>query len=1296
MGEQRDPTAPTSSSARPGREDECLRAAVLTALPVEFQAVRAHLRDVREVVHPKGTIYQVGRFEASTGAWEVALLQTGAGSERAAQESERVLATFEPRVAFFVGVAGGLKDVRLGDVVAATKVYGYESGKAGRVFQPRPEVGRSHYRLETRARAVAGAADWRARCRATATATATVKGRKSKALPEPRAFVAPIAAGAKVVADRRGPVFRFLREQYGDALAVEMEGAGFLEAAHANPEVQALVVRGISDLIDGKPKSDAEGWQEIAARHAAAFAFELLATLDAAPAGDPTARPTTAAPASATTSAPATSTAASPVPPPLRVRVLATDLDLGEARTQVAEHLRRALGVVAEEGPCAGETQEAGPADFTILLQGWCWEGGHAAAAWQSADADARVALVSEEASKWPPRTQTEWSANEEVRRFRAGLAAPSIFVAPAELPERAAVAVGEFLRRRPGGAGADAAGFHDWELRYLSFCLPAWERGRTGTYEPVEAGRPGKPGGYMTQVEEVYRPDLYVPLDGDCAVWVLDADGRAHRRPEFVEASKERSSRKLPAPAEVAEGAGRAPLARWVSASELPRVVLLGDPGCGKTVFLTRLAATLAHACLGRPLALEAPTWKGLERPGGGLLIPLMLEATQLAPQAGRGVPGLVSAVQQSLRRGGGTVPAATDLEQGLAAGRYLLLVDGWDEVADAAARAGLLDALKGLAAPEACPRTRMLLATRTARYTHDATFAPQFEVVRADPLSPEQAGRLCEAWTRRPGSPAANAEGLQAAVLGLEERIVAAGAERTLVENPLLLTAVCLVHEKHGHLPNDRARLCDLLVSELCRSRRSEDPTRPGWRLDEAGKRLLLERIALGMQEAGAQAWPESRAVEMALPGVPVDEASRADRAARHLHWAAEHTGLLRFEAAEGSGAQVRFWHRLFREYLAASGLARGNLTVESIVEKLVSDGRGVDPFWEDVLRLLPGVQGGQERAEACIAALWRAADAQPARRGRFLGLAAEGVIENRDLCPGIDTAERARAMAAVYEREGAGWPMRDRLLFLEALGRLDPKGGDPRLGRSPIDIPLVDVPAGEFTMGSAPGIGHGDERPQHEVTLGAYRIGRFPITNAQYLAFVAATGHRVPEPDLIFGAYVPWRAGRPRADRLTHPVVGVSWEDAVAYCVWLAEETGLRFRLPTEAERERAARGTDGREYPWGNDYRSDHANGGEASLNTTSPVGMFPAGAAPTGSLDLAGNVFEWCSTLRKPYPYMASDGREVPTADGARVLRGGAWLVDRASVRAACRLGLVPGARHGYAGFRVVVGAGVRI
>jgi nucleoside phosphorylase len=256
------------------------RAVILTALPIEYLAVRSHMTALQEEIHARGSIYERGKFVVGNLTWDVGIAEIGAGNHNATLEAERAIAHFSPDVILFVGVAGGIKDVAIGDVVASTKVYGFESGKAEETFKPRPEIGLAAYGLEQRARAEARKGEWLERLSVDYAAVASmsaIQGETEIQQPIPRVFVAPIAAGEKIIASTKSEVYKFIRSHYNDAIAVDMKGFGFLEAARANQRVSAMVIRGISDLIDGKTQADSSGSQEIASRHASAFAFEILA-----------------------------------------------------------------------------------------------------------------------------------------------------------------------------------------------------------------------------------------------------------------------------------------------------------------------------------------------------------------------------------------------------------------------------------------------------------------------------------------------------------------------------------------------------------------------------------------------------------------------------------------------------------------------------------------------------------------------------------------------------------------------------------------------------------------------------------------------------------------------------------------------------------------------------------------------------------------------------------------------------------------------------------------------------------
>jgi len=229
-------------------------------------------------------------------------------------------------------------------------------------------------------------------------------------------------------------------------------------------------------------------------------------------------------------------------------------------------------------------------------------------------------------------------------------------------------------------------------------------------------------------------------------------------------------------------------------------------------------------------------------------------------------------------------------------------------------------------------------------------------------------------------------------------------------------------------------------------------------------------------------------------------------------------------------------------------------------------------------------------------------------------------------------------------------------------------------------PFEPETAFVPEGPFLMGTISGPGVSEyETPQHEVTLPNYFVGKYPVTNKEYAVFIAQEKDRDPPKG------VGWFLREPPPDKLDLPVTGVSWHDAVAYCTWLSEQTGRRYRLPSEAEWEKAARGgllipsfeeanlaenpMPSRLYPWGDSWIEGCANAGS---DDPSPVGVFPSGASPYGCQDMLGNVEEWTRTLwgsrrEQPdylYPYCGDDGRESPVRrDTFRVFlvhRGGSY------------------------------------
>ena len=260
-------------------------------------------------------------------------------------------------------------------------------------------------------------------------------------------------------------------------------------------------------------------------------------------------------------------------------------------------------------------------------------------------------------------------------------------------------------------------------------------------------------------------------------------------------------------------------------------------------------------------------------------------------------------------------------------------------------------------------------------------------------------------------------------------------------------------------------------------------------------------------------------------------------------------------------------------------------------------------------------------------------------------------------------VMAGERAAPVPADLQGEWEAHAARLRALGLEVPGHL------PLVLRNPVDGGLaVWIPPGQFSMGS--GAGNRDERPAHLVEVEGFYLDRCPVTNAQYAAFVAATGYRPRQ-------WKPVQGGRGMA------AVNLSWEEARLYAEWAGK------RLPTEAEWEKAARGLDGRAYPWGNAFDPRRASVLGNDYNRVSPVGHFSAGASPYGALDMAGNVWEWVADWYAPDYYGRSPAQHPrgPEQGEHRVLRGGAWICHPRYLRCSQREHQPPAHCSRFVGFR---------
>lgn len=241
------------------------------------------------------------------------------------------------------------------------------------------------------------------------------------------------------------------------------------------------------------------------------------------------------------------------------------------------------------------------------------------------------------------------------------------------------------------------------------------------------------------------------------------------------------------------------------------------------------------------------------------------------------------------------------------------------------------------------------------------------------------------------------------------------------------------------------------------------------------------------------------------------------------------------------------------------------------------------------------------------------------------------------------------------------------------------------EPRKEQTLLDTEFVHIPSGEFIMGSQPADdpdASNDESPQHQVYVEGFDISRYPVTNAQYAAYARDKGVHVV---VSKGA-------------LSHPVVGISWYEAQAYCRWASGQLGREVRLPSEEEWEKAARGVDGRIYPWGDEWNPGRANSIETERVETTPVDSFPKGVSPYGVADMSGNVWEWTASPYDKAKYQfdvlkrdrASPAEsERPIAH--RVIRGGSFGSSMRELRCANRGRHNPHSGSRNVGFRIAIG-----
>jgi formylglycine-generating enzyme required for sulfatase activity len=781
--------------------------------------------------------------------------------------------------------------------------------------------------------------------------------------------------------------------------------------------------------------------------------------------------------------------------------------------------------------------------------------------------------------------------------------------------------------------------------------------------------------------------------------------------------------------------------------------LALLGEPGSGKSTFAHHLIY-----CLARGGPAGAAWREAFERDwpaGARAVLPVRVILRDFdawlddpARQPIAATPGALrdflahSLAQQNL---GFALPL---LDRALDDGQALVVLDGLDEVTSLRKRAFMRDAIAAWA--ERYGGSRCLVTCRTWSYQPpepgEADLRlPGFPAAQLAPFDDAKIDAFIGAWHAE----LVKADKLSPAkAAGLEPRLKKAVRQpdlRRLAGNPLQLTLMAWVHTDDEELPDKRAKLYSKAVDLLLWRWEAQKPAAAGEasladlarQVDDGDGKGKIERaLWKAAYEAHARLTAQDQrdnpdkladvsesALKRDLSRLKKDARGKPDE-----NWARDVVDAIK--ARSGLLAQrlpdaLTFPHRTFQEYLAGLWLLQDRFVAQAGEKAAQLD------VWREVILLAIGhsVYVKQdyelEKPLALVRRLCpsRCEDGEAAWRKVWLAgeaLVEMGLARADEQEP--DTVDGARGLLARLVGEGKLAPA-ERARAGLALSKVGDPRFDPRAWHLPRSadgdcLGFIEVPAGPFFMGTRKQDFAGlmerlqvsrEDRRFHEheiwpddrsVELPRYFIARYPVTVAQFRAFVQAANFEVGDPDCL-------------RDEDTQPVRWVSWREAMAYCGWLNDTFrewpqtpeplrsllrggGWRVTLPSEAEYEKAARGPapSRRVFAWGDDLpgqeANDYANIAYAGIGTTCAAGAFPRGRSEYGCLDLIGNVGQWTRSEYKPYPYQPREDYAALKDHGqSRVLRGGSFNFDHGFARCACRLWYLPDLRFDY-GLRVVV------
>jgi formylglycine-generating enzyme required for sulfatase activity/energy-coupling factor transporter ATP-binding protein EcfA2 len=733
--------------------------------------------------------------------------------------------------------------------------------------------------------------------------------------------------------------------------------------------------------------------------------------------------------------------------------------------------------------------------------------------------------------------------------------------------------------------------------------------------------------------------------------------------------------------------------------------LIVLGDPGSGKSTFLKFLALVLATG-QGGSLGLQGRL---------PVLLPLAAYANVIAEEEIR----LDRFIAWYYEQRGVDVPLSGVLERAFKKGSVLFLLDGLDEVRDTSLRNTVVERVRDCYTTHRPAGNKFVITSRIVGYREVRPQAEGLAECTLVDFEDEEIQDFVEKWTAAVERAASGDTSLAVmeAEREREELLDAANRNpgvRSLAANPLLLTILAVMKRQGVTLPERRTELYQTYVETLLRSwnlvrslagRSTRD-------LDMVETLKVLAPLALRMHETSpgvglVKEWDLHRELERIYQARGNDHPEEATR--HFLEDVRDHAALL----LDRGGRQYGFIHVTFQEYLAAVALAqKGQQEIRPIVDALaVHVG---EPAWHEVSLLTIGYLGiVQKRDEAASAVVRELIARAPGPPGEAVVLAGRAVADAGNA--GVTPACRKAVVNNLLETIRTEKVEAHRRAVA---GRVLAELGDPRPEVMTLDgMEFCMVPAGPFQMGNdnKEEALFEDEYPEHLVEVPYdFFLGRYPVSAAQFREYAEASQKQPRSPEFLRG---PANA----------PVVWVRWHEARDFCVWLTKRwhdmsllpAGWSVTLPSEAEWEKAARGgleilakpqvgpigpillssrqelnpAPARRYPWGDEPDWERANFREAGILERSTVGCFPQGASPYGCEELSGNVWEWTRSLYEPYPYPppGSDRklREDLGSQGHRVFRGGPFFFVSRVIRCAGRW-FDPDGRYVGIGFRVAL------